>query len=90
MPDTSRPGNFGRNFVKRPNVIPALGRWYAYEVMVRANTPGQRDGRIALWLDGKLIADFKNLRLRDIPSLTIDRFDLALHIHSNTRAETRK
>jgi hypothetical protein len=58
--------------------------------MVRANTPGQRDGRIALWLDGKFIADFKNLRLRDIPSLTIDRFDLALHIHSSTRAETRK
>jgi hypothetical protein len=25
-----------------------------------------------------------------LPSLTIDRFDLALHIHSNTRAETHK
>lgn len=90
MPDTRRPGNFGSNFVKRPNIIPALGRWYAYEVMVRANTPGRRDGRIALWLDGKLIADFQNLRLRDIPSLRIDRIDLALHIFSNTKAETRK
>jgi hypothetical protein len=69
---------------------PALGRRYAYEVMLRANTPGKRDGRIALWLEGKLIADFKNLRLRDVPSLTIDRFGLALHIRSNTRAETRK
>jgi hypothetical protein len=89
-PYTRRPGNFGRDFVKRPNIVPALGRWYAYEVMLRANTPGKRDGRIALWLEGKLIADFKNLRLRDIPSLTIDRFGLALHIRSNTRAETRK
>jgi hypothetical protein len=35
-------------------------------------------------------ADFRNLRLRDIPSLTIDRFDLGLHILRNTRAETRK
>jgi hypothetical protein len=90
MPDISKPGNFGRDFVKRPNIVPALGRWYAYEVMLRANTPGLRDGRIALWLDGKLIADFKNLRLRDIPSLTIDRFGLSLHIRSNTKAETRK
>lgn len=90
MPDISKPGNFGRDFVKRPNIVPALGRWYAYEVMLRANTPGKRDGRVALWLDGKLIADFKNLRLRDIPSLTIDRVNLGLHIRSNTRAETQK
>jgi hypothetical protein len=90
MPDISKPGNFGRDFIKRPNIVPTLGRWYAYEVMLRANTPGKRDGRIALWLDGKLIADFRNLRLRDIPSLTIDRFDLGLHILRNTRAETRK
>jgi hypothetical protein len=65
-----------------PQHRPALGRWYAYEVMLRANTPGKRDGRVALWLDGKLIADFKNLRLRDISSLTIDRFGLSLHIRS--------
>jgi len=90
LPSSRTPGNFGRDFVKRPNIVPALGRWYAYEVMLRANTPGKRDGRIALWLDGKLIADFKNLRLRDTPSLTIDRFSLSLHIRSNPMAETRK
>jgi hypothetical protein len=90
LPDIRTPGNFGREFVKRPNIVPGLGRWHAYEVMLRANTPGKRDGRVALWLDGKLIADFENLRLRDISSLAIDRFDLGLHIRSNTRAETRK
>jgi hypothetical protein len=58
--------------------------------MLQANTPGLRDGRVALWLDGALIADFQNLRLRDIATLRIDRFGLSLHIGSNTVAETRK
>jgi hypothetical protein len=90
LPNSSVPGDFGPNFVARPNVVPELGRWYAYELMVLANTPGMRDGRIALWLDGELIADFENLRLRDVDTLTIDRFGLSLHIGSNPGAETYK
>lgn len=64
---------FGKNFVARPDVIPERGRWCCYELMVKANTPGQRDGRIGIWLDGKLIADFPNLRLRDVDSLKANR-----------------
>jgi hypothetical protein len=58
--------------------------------MVKANTPGGRDGRIACWLDGKIIADFPNLRLRDIDTLKIDRFGISLHIGSNPVCETYK
>jgi len=57
--------------------------------MVLANTPGQRNGRIAVWLDGKLVADFMNLRFRDIESLKIDRFQLCFHIRSNPNGETK-
>ena len=89
-PFTGVPFNFGTNFVSRPDVIPQLGRWYCYEVMVRANTPGQRDGRIALWLDGRIIADFQNLRLRETTSLKIDKFDLDLYVKSNTLGVARK
>lgn len=81
---------FGSGFVARPDVVPDLGRWYSYELMVKANTPGQRDGRIAFWLDGKLIADFPNLRLRDTSMLKIDRFSLEFHIKSNTLSEAKK
>ncbi len=63
QPNTSIPFDFGPDFVPQPDVIPDLDRWYCYEYMVKANTPGQRDGRITLWLDGKQIADFQNLRL---------------------------
>jgi hypothetical protein len=89
-PFTLTPFNFGPDFVARPDVTPELGRWYSYELMVRANTPGQRDGRIAIWLDGALVADFTNLRLRETTSLKIDQFTLDLHVRSNTRAVARK
>jgi hypothetical protein len=90
MPNTSLPFNFGPDFVSRPNVIPQLGRWYCHEVMLKANTVGQHDGRIACWLDGVLIADFPNLSLRDVDSLKIDRFNVSLHAGSNPICVTKK
>ena len=81
---------FGPHFQARPDVIPKRGRWYCYEYMVKANTPGRRDGRIACWLDGKLVADFPNLRLRDDDGLKIDRFGIGLYIAKNAaRANTK-
>lgn len=90
MPNTSLPGDFGAEFVPRPNFTPELGRWYCYEVMLKANTPGARDGRVTCWIDGVVIADFTNLRLRDVDTLKIDRFGLSLHSGSNPSCETRK
>ncbi len=89
-PNTSIPYDFGPGFVSRPDLIPELGRWYCYEYMVRANTPGQSDGRIAAWLDGKIVADFPNLTLRTVASLKIDRFGLSFHIFSNPNGEAKK
>jgi len=90
MPNTSIPFDFGPDFVGRPDIIPALDQWYGYELMVKANTPGQNDGRIAAWVDGKLVMDFPNLRLRDVASLTIDRFALCFHIGSNPNGQSKK
>jgi hypothetical protein len=90
MPNTSMPFDFGPSFVSRPDFLPALDRWYCYEYMVQANTPGVRDGRIAFWVDGELKADFQNLRLRDVASLKIDRFGLSFHIGSNPNGATKK
>jgi hypothetical protein len=90
LPFSSQPFDFGPEFVARPDITPVLGRWYSYEMMVKANTPGQRDGRIAFWLDGQLIADFMNLRLRETTALRIDRFTIDLHVYSNQLAVARK
>lgn len=90
MPNTSIPFDFGPDFVSRPDVTPELDRWYCYEYMVQANTVGKLDGRIAFWLDGKLLADFGNLRFRDIDTLKINRFGLSFHIKSNPNQEAKK
>ena len=89
-PYTYLPYDFGNEFIPRPDVIPSLSQWYCYEIMFKANTPGQRDGRIAMWLDGKLIADFLNLRLRDTTALKIDQFTIDLHVNGNTLAVAKK
>jgi hypothetical protein len=89
MPNTSLPGDFGDDFVARPNVTPELGRWHAFELMVRANTPGARDGRIAMWLDGRLIADFPNMRFRDVDTLLIDYLNIGGYINPNDVRENR-
>lgn len=83
QPNTSLPGAFGDAFVPRPDVRPELDRWNCHEVMVKANTPGRRDGRIACWLNGKLVADFPNLRLRDVAALKIDYVTVGGYINPN-------
>jgi hypothetical protein len=57
--------------------------------MVKANTPGQRDGRIAFWTV-RSSPIFPNLRLRDTTALKIDRFTLDLHVLNNNVAAARK
>lgn len=90
LPNSSMPGDFGADFESRPDILTELDRWYCYEYMLRANTVGQRDGRVTVWVDGKVAADFGNLRFRDIESLKIDRFGLQFHIGSNPNGETKK
>lgn len=90
LPNSSMAGDFGPDFISRSDIIPELEKWYCYEFMLQANTPGKRDGRIAAWLDGKLIADFGNLRLRDVADLKIDRFGLSFHIGSNPNGVSKK
>ncbi len=90
MPNTSIKDDFGPNFVSRPTVIPSLDAWHCYELMVKANTPGLRDGRIAGWLDGVLVMDFMNLRLRDVSSLTLNRVGVGLHIGTNPNGVAKK
>ena len=40
------------------------------------NTPGSRDGRIAVWENGALIADWQNVRFRDVDTVKIDQIQL--------------
>ncbi len=68
--------SFGESFVARPKRVPQRGQWISFEVMVQLNEPGVRDGRIAVWQDGELIADWTGLRFRDVATLKIDEIQL--------------
>lgn len=79
LPYGGSPAYFGPQFRSRPDLVPDRDRWIAYELMVKANTPGKRDGRIAFWIDGRLAADFPNLRLRDVDTLKANLVSLGLY-----------
>ena len=70
-------GLFGEDFVPRPDFTAELDRWHCYELMVKANTPGERDGRVAFWVDGVLRGDFPNLRLRSVDTLKANNIHLS-------------
>ncbi|MFC1650330.1 polysaccharide lyase [Candidatus Latescibacterota bacterium] len=78
--------NFGSSFVPKPDIILERGRWYCYELMVMLNTPDKRDGRIALWIDGKIVGDWHNIRFRTVNSLKADQLWFSTYssqIHEN-------
>jgi len=83
MPWTYKEGNYGPDFIKRPKFSIELGRWYCYEFMLKANTPGERDGRITAWVDGEVILDFGNMRFRDTDELKIDLVGFSFGCASN-------
>jgi len=86
-PFTGEPFDYGPGFVSRPDRIPELCRSYCYEFMVKANEPKKRDGRIAVWIDGEIAADFTNIRFREDANIKIDRMSFGLHCHRNPNTE---
>ena len=90
FPDTrSGTATFGEVFTARPETVLELGRWYCLETMLQANQPGRRDGRAAIWVDGALVADFPNLRLRDVPELKIDRIDFMVSLKQSSQTNRK-
>jgi hypothetical protein len=47
-------------------------RWYCIEQHVQMNTPGQRDGLMQVWVDGRPVLDRRDVRFRDVDELRID------------------
>jgi hypothetical protein len=90
LPFDQVPGDFGDEFVPRADFVPNLNEWYSIEMMVKTNTAGQRNGRIALWVDGELIADWMNVRLRDVNTLKMDLASLTFHVNASRAAPLTK
>jgi hypothetical protein len=73
------------DFKPMANFLPLRDRWYCYELMVRANTPGQNNGEVKFWIDGTVVGDFPNLNVRSISTLKIDEAHIKLHAQHSER-----
>ena len=47
-------------------------RWYSVEQYVQLNTPGENDGIIRAWVDGRLVEEKTDWRWRDVDTLHIE------------------
>jgi hypothetical protein len=73
------------DFNPMANFLPQRDRWYCYELMVRANTPGQNNGEVKFWIDGTVVGAFPNLNVRSISTLKIDEAHIGLHAQHSAR-----
>ena len=48
---------WGNSFIRNPDLKVTRGRWQCIELMMKMNNPvTERNGEMALWLDGKLVS----------------------------------
>ena len=56
----------GRGFLARD-------RWYCIEQQFKVNTPGRKDGVLRAWIDGYLVYEKTDVRVRDVPRIRIEQ-----------------
>lgn len=62
-----------------PGALLERNRWYSVEQQIALNHPGKADGVLRVWLDGRLILERNNLRMRTVDSLHIE--DVWLNVY---------
>lgn len=55
-----------------PGAVLQRNRWYCIEQQVRMNYPSAADGELRVWVDGRLVMERKNVRLRTVDRLHIE------------------
>jgi len=63
-------------------------RWYCLEQMIKVNDPGQANGELAAWIDGKLYLHYRGFRWRSAADVRIKRFNIGLYVHHATKDNT--
>lgn len=73
---------WGNGFAPDPPVAFPVGTWFCFEMMMRANTPGQHDGAMAYWVDGVLAHEVTGMLWRVSPTLALNRARLQHYIET--------
>lgn len=71
-------GKYGDAFIwdmgEQANGQIERGKWHTLQTRVQLNRPGEKDGSVIAWLNGKKVLVKEGLRFRDINGLEIDHF----------------
>lgn len=72
---TDQAGNYGDGWVWSRGYRGFLekNRWYCVEQYVKLNTPGQKDGVLRAWIDGRVAFEKTDIRYRQVDSLKIEQ-----------------
>ena len=68
--------------------MPKRGAWQCVELRVQNNRVGERDGELAVWLDGALYLHCKGIRWRRHDAVRIKRVGLLCYVHEARRDNT--
>jgi hypothetical protein len=60
-------------------------QWYCLEHMIQSNDPGEANGELAAWIDGKLYIHYTGFRWRTTPDVKLKRFGIGVYVHNATR-----
>ena len=61
------------------------GKWYCFEIMLKANDLDKEDGEQAAWIDGQLYGYFTGILWRRIAEVRVKRMSLGVYIHDNPK-----
>ncbi len=86
-----RDGNYWGNMLgpaPDQRIVLQRDRWYCLEHMIQTNQPGQTDGEMAAWIDGRLYIHYQGIRWRSAEDVKLKRFGIGLYVHRATRDNT--
>ena len=79
-------GSYGTNWVWQKDYRGFLenDRWYSVEQYLKLNTPGDRDGVLRAWIDGRLAFEKTDIRFRHVDKLKIEQVWMNVY-HGGTK-----
>jgi len=85
-----QPGDYGDIWLWQEGYRGFLqkNRWYSVEQYVRLNVPGEKDGILRAWIDGRLAFEKEGLRFRIAPHLRIEQVWMNVY-HGGTAPSPR-
>lgn len=86
-----RDGNYWGNMLGPADdqrVVLGRDKWYCLEHMIQVNEPGEANGEMAAWIDGKLYIHYTGFRWRTTPEVKLKRFGIGVYVHRATRDNT--